>query len=197
MTNVINPNFNNNFRFQDQFQKQVESILLDNAKHIMTIRLATAIEDTKQSTDMVMRIEAGVTVAVRVRRPNCQHRDLTIRSRAYGGGNTEIHKLIEGWGDWYIYAWSNPQGLIDEWMLVNLHKVRQGNLLTKPRKAITNYDGTAFVNIGIEELYNSGALTSAVMLRQKQYWHHIVNSDNGRVWEAYAYSILDPKAQAS
>jgi hypothetical protein len=197
MANVINPNFKSNFNFQDQFQKQIENILRDNAKHLMDIRLATKIEDTKQSTDMVMRIETGVTVAVRIRRPNCQHRDLTIRSRAYGGGETEIHKLQGGWGDWYVYAWSNPHGLIDEWMLVNIDKMRQHNLLTKPRKSIPNHDGTAFVNISLDELYNCGALTAAVMLRQKQYWHHIVNSDNGRVWEAYAYSILEPKVKVS
>lgn len=197
MTNVINPNFNSNFNFQERFQKQIENILLDNARYLLTIRLADKIEDTKQSTDMVMKIDAGVTVAVRVRRHNCQHRDLTIRSRAHGGGETEIHKLKSGWGDWYVYAWANPQGLIDEWMLINIHKLRESNLLATNRKPITNYDGTAFISITLDELYTSGALTAAHLMRHKQYWHHIINVENGRVWEAYAYSILEPKGKVS
>lgn len=194
MSKIINTNFQPNFNWQDGYLPQVESIVKRNAQHMITFRKGTHIEDTKQSTDMVMRVEAGVDIAVRIRRHNCNYRDLTIRSKSWGNGETEIDKLRKGFGDWYVYAWANFNNILDEWMLINLHTLRN-TLLKSPRRTIMNPDGrTGFMNYSIEELYNAGALTAAHLLRQKRYWHHIINMESGRVWEMGAYSILSPTA---
>lgn len=195
MSKIINTDFKSNFAFQDGYMQQIESIVKRNAQHMITTRLASKIEDSQQSTDMVMQVDAGVTIAIRIRRPNCHFRDLTIRSQSWGNGKTELDKLREGWGDWYVYAWANTQGILDEWMLVNIHTMRNAGLLGKDKSERSNKDGrTAFVNYTIKELYDSSALTAAHLLREKRYWHHIINMEAGRVWEPTAYSIIAPAA---
>lgn len=200
MVNVINGNFGSNFRFQDGFQEQVKEILQRNAQYLLDIRLSTPIEDTRQATDMVMRVESGVDVAVRIRRPNCEYRELTIRSRASNGGKTELDKLREGWGDWYVYAWSNRQGLLNEWILVNIHTLRKSGALNTRRFEIPNKpdDGTRFVAIKQDELFRAGALVSASLPSGKypSYMHHIVHQTYGQVWQQSSFSILKPQDKA-
>jgi len=145
--------------WSDQRLAQVTSILKDNTMHIVKIEIAPETRDTKEATDLVIEVIGG-SVAVRVRRSNIGYRDLTIRSRRPSGIPTELHKLREGFCDWYLYGWTN-NGHISEWILVDLNQMREAGLFEKARREISNPDRSSwFVAISLSELSASGCLTS-------------------------------------
>ena len=87
------------------------------------------------------------------------YRDWTIRCKSRYGYTTEIDKLRAGWGDFYFYGWDNANGRIDEYMLLDLAKVRNSGLLSTniQRKITVNTDGkTAFITISTSELFDHG-----------------------------------------
>jgi hypothetical protein len=107
-----------------------------------------------------LRILDSGEIAVRIRRANVRWRDLTIRSRI-GHAKTEIHKIREGFGRYYLYCWTNESNIISDWILVDLNQLRESGLLEN-RKEITNKDGyTAFINIPAIELAANGCLLAS------------------------------------
>jgi len=159
-------NYATDREWSDKYLPQVSEILRANAMHIVKVAIADNDVDCREATDMTVDVTGG-QVAVRVRRPYMHYRDLTIRSWRASGAKTEIHKLRDGFGDWYLYGWTNGQNQIGEWILVDLDKVREAGLLDSPRKEIPNSDRrTRFVAIGIPELERSGCIVSKRMVQQ-------------------------------
>lgn len=152
--------YRNDRSFSDDYLAQVKRILSRNAIRFIGIEVAQDADDTQESTDMVISVNNG-RVAVRVRRPSCAFRDLTIRSRSFGGGTTELEKLRAGFGDWYLYCWTNSDSQISEWILVDINKMRSTGLLNKSKKDIPNGDGTFFVAFDKVELRMNHCLISA------------------------------------
>lgn len=145
--------------WSDERLAQVTEILRDNAMHIVKIEIAPETRDTKEATDLIIEVTGG-SVAVRVRRSDTRFRDLTIRSRRPSGIPTELHKIRQGFGDWYLYGWTD-NGHISEWILVDLNQVRNTGLLEKVRRGIPNFDGSScFIAISISELFANSCLTS-------------------------------------
>lgn len=142
-----------------------KEILKRNSMHFLSLEVSDDEKDTQEATDMIIKIEGG-DVALRVRDANKHFRDFTIRSRSKNGGKTEIDKIKEGFGDWYLYGWGN-NGYVKEYILVDLGKVRDFNLL-KGRKEIPNYDGTRFINIQIGELQMCGCLVAKSVSEKTQ-----------------------------
>lgn len=123
----------NNFAFEKSKMPQVIDIIQRNAIKIVRIDFATNEQDTKQATDLAITIKGGA-VGVRVRRFRATSngrvfRDFTIRCESFYGFTTEIDKLRDGWGDFYLYAWEDANGAMDEYMFLDLHKVRSVGLL--------------------------------------------------------------------
>jgi len=117
-------------------------------------------QDMKESTDLVVKTMGG-KVAVRIRRPDCQFRDLTIRSWRANGAKTELPKIKEGFGDFYLYAWAGENGKLANWILVNLDSLRKSGLLEN-RETIPNPDRiTGFIAISVFELKKSNCLISS------------------------------------
>ena len=148
-------NFNNNFGWQSSFYPQIKSILLGNLGKIVNINIADPEQDMKQATDFVITMTGG-SVAVRIRR-NGYYRfhDFTIRSSKPNGYKTELQKIKEGYGDFYLYCWTVGDD-IKKWILVNLDRLRKSGILEKDRKEIPNIDGSSsFIAISIEELGDS------------------------------------------
>lgn len=143
----------------DKYLDSFKDILERNSMHFLSMEISSDIKDTQEATDMVIKIEGG-DVALRVREPSCVYRDLTIRSRSKWGGRTEIVKLKEGFGDWYLYGWGDGINHVREYILVDLHKVREFNLLDVARREISNGDGTKFISIPIGELQMYGCLVA-------------------------------------
>lgn len=151
-----------NLAFEKEVMPQVKELLRKHASHIIRVETATEEQDTKQATDLVLRVDSGM-IGVRVRRLETMKddtwRDLTIRTRSSGGGRTEVDKLTEGWGDWYFYGWTRGKR-IAEYMLLDIHKIRSSGLLAAldQKRAIPNGDDTFFKTIGLQDLIKNGCV---------------------------------------
>lgn len=150
-------------KWADKHIEQVAAILRANAMHIVKIEVAPETQDAEEATDLIIEVKGG-SVAVRLRRVDTHYRDLTIRSRRPSGVPTELYKLRAGFGDWYLYGWTN-NGNIEEWILVDLNLLRGAGLLEGPRAEIPNRDGSShFVAISLNELGLNGCLAAFHLL---------------------------------
>lgn len=153
------PTFKDNWNFQLNYYKTVETLLKRNAEYFISVSVATQEQDMKRATDFVVKIEGG-DIAVRIRRKYYKYRDLTIRSKN-GIYKTEIDKLKEGWARYYLYCWETDDSKIDEWMLVDMNMVRTMKLL-EGRQEKYNKDGkTAFICIPFHELNNNNCILAS------------------------------------
>jgi hypothetical protein len=148
------------WRWSDGFLPEVRRILTMCALHLFEFSIATAQQDMKQATDMTVKITSShdMAIAVRLRRAQYQHRDLTIRAARRSGVPTELGKIREGAGDFYLYGWTDAW-TIREWMLIDLHKLRASGILMKPRHVYANKDQTTgFIAISHGELRSAGCV---------------------------------------
>lgn len=149
--------FNTNWDWQLQHIAQIKQILKSQAAHIVKVEVASPEADMKRATDLEIHITGGC-VAVRIRR-DIPYRDLTIRAKN-GNSKTEIHKLREGYADWYLYAWTT-NNKVSEWVLVDLSVMRTKGLFDESRPVIMNKDGyTGFIIYTLKELNNCGAIVA-------------------------------------
>lgn len=150
--------FQNNFDWQLQYMEQIEAIIKSQAMHIIKVEIASPEDDMQHATDLDIKIVGG-RVAVRIRRDTL-YRDLTIRA-VNNGSRTEIHKLRDGYADWYLYAWTIGDK-IAEWVLVDISIMRLNNCFTKKRSITMNRDGrTGFVTYSIKELQKYNAIVAS------------------------------------
>ena len=128
--------------------------------HLTNIEVATDEQDQKECTDYVARVTEG-TVAVRVRRPDCEYRDWTIRSWRASGAKTELSKLKEGFASKYLYCWTNSTDIIKEYVLIDLDVVRKKKLLEQKWPFIKNKDKvTGFISIPLNVLKKTGTIVA-------------------------------------
>jgi len=124
--------------------------------------LSTTEEDTKESFDMVFK--ESVHLSVRIRKNFAlQFSDFTIRSRTKKGNKTEIHKLLEGLGHIYFYAWEDiNQQYIENYLIVDINKAR--HILKYPdSQNIPNGDGTFFNAYSLNRLVDCDAIISSTL----------------------------------
>jgi len=151
-------NFENNFNWQKQYMEAMIKIMRQYISQMVKFRYATMPEDMRQATDMVITVK-DAAIAIRLRRESCRYRDFTIRATSRGGYDSELEKLRKGWGDWYFYGWvSNDE--LPQYILVNIHTLRESGLLNNERKVTQNGDGTGFVAISIGELQSHNCLVA-------------------------------------
>lgn len=143
--------FKENYEWGINFIEQIKNILKSQLAHLVVIEVASPEEDMKQSTDMIIRLKAG-NVAVRIRR-DIPYRDFTIRAYC-NGYKTELHKLREGFCDWYLYAWTKEEIIID-WVIIDINKMRNHGLLNEDKRIKMNFDNrTGFIIYELKELEN-------------------------------------------
>lgn len=148
--------FDNNWKFSEKYMPQIKMILAKHAGKFLQIEKATMQEDMTQAFDLNITNHPKSKIAVRIRRAEIKFRDITIRS-INGTHDTEIHKLRNGYGDWYLYVWEGGDNRIVEYALIDIHKARQ--LFMEDRKTIPNTDGkTGFYYYTLTELALCGAL---------------------------------------
>jgi hypothetical protein len=96
--------------FSDDYRPELEAVLKYCAADLLAITDATKTQDRQQATDLVLTTTVG-TIAARVRRPGYWQRDLTLRlhRRVHGRWQRgfEADKIIAGFADLYIYAWTH------------------------------------------------------------------------------------------
>lgn len=143
----------------DQYLPQIKVILALNAIHLLEIETASPDEDTKEATDIIVKVSGG-KVAVRIRKPTPK-RDLTLRCWRASGVKTELQKIKEGFCRWYLYVWTNRKGKIQDYILVDLNKLRESKILNKSFTVINNFDGeTGFIAIPYTDLEAAGCIVS-------------------------------------
>lgn len=107
--------------------------------------------DAKEATDLIVLKARDMTIACRIRKPGYSDsypNQITIRSKRESGADTELKKIVNGWGDWMFYGHcpSSPP-LIDPWFLVDLSAFR-AQLIRNPKQIRrghkANGDGTYF-----------------------------------------------------
>ncbi len=134
-------------------------IYMDAVRAIVGPRLlvdAPLDRDQREATDLIVLRARDMTIGVRMRRPGYAGRypgQFTIRAHRDSGAETELRKIVNGWGDWLFYGHAGENAEIPEWLLVDLHAlraafIRRPELLHKPDNQVTgvrsNGDGTHF-----------------------------------------------------
>jgi len=89
---------------------------------------APAVEDKQHNTDLIVLKLDAVRVACRIRRFGYfdkYHGEFTIRSGRPSGVKTELAKLLEGWGDYFLYGFADESDAdIFAWTLADLRVFR-------------------------------------------------------------------------
>jgi hypothetical protein len=141
----------------DEHKDTVHAVLQAHMPLITPIRDATPDEDMQRNMDIVIET-ARVAVCLRVRRPTVFQRDLTIRYQRRSGVPTEYSKLAHGFGDVYLYAWSNGKIGFKDWMLVNLSHLRTNGITLYSGPRWNDDGGSSFVWWSRATLYQAGTL---------------------------------------
>lgn len=121
-------------------------------------------EDAERNTDLIVLRLAAVRIACRVRKytyyANPEYRQqFTVRTDRPSGAKTELGKIIEGWGDYFFYGFSDQaQQSLVAWRLMKLNVFRlwfnqymarnNGRLPGEPHE---NRDGTRFLAFGLSD----------------------------------------------
>lgn len=109
--------------------------------------------DAKQATDLMVFSARDMRVAARVRRPGYADRypyEFTIRCKRDSGAETELSKIVNGWGDWLFYGHADTSNWISRWWLIDLDSFRAAlirsamNGFQLNAKDMSNGDGTYF-----------------------------------------------------
>jgi hypothetical protein len=116
-------------------------------------------EDCKRATDLIILAARDKRIACRMRRPGYAERypyDFTIRSERDSGAETELSKLVNGYGDWMFYGHATPEWKVGRWMLIDLHSWRAHLIRNDDRKAVQpqtrdNGDGTRFLSFDVRK----------------------------------------------
>jgi hypothetical protein len=137
----------------DHYLPEIRKTILKFVDKILSIEPSTEEEDQQYNADYVLTVSSG-KIACRIRRPSCKYRDFTIRAWRKLGTKTELQKIKEGFGKWYLYAWAKNNYVFDDWMLIDLDKFRASGLLNTSRDLTQNPDGTTgFIHFNLSELY--------------------------------------------
>jgi hypothetical protein len=108
--------------WSDRFLHEIKGIL---GQHL--ISEPPIEEDRERNTDLVVLRLDAVRVGCRVRKQDqIRYADeFTIRVGRPSGIKTELTKIIEGWGDYFFYGFSDSEEkLLDRWLLGSLNAFR-------------------------------------------------------------------------
>jgi len=154
------------FDWQRQFMPEIKRILGE-----CLITEAPPEEDMRRNTDFIVLKLDSVRVACRIRRNKHLARyghQFTIRASRPSGIETELQKVIRGWGDYLFYGFADADDLrLAKWILGDLAEfrlwyARRLSVLPKgqmPGQLVPNPDGSS-----TGRAYDVAALPSAFLL---------------------------------
>jgi len=122
--------------------------------------------DAKEAADFFVFTAKDMTIAARVRRPGFERYrfEFTIRSSRDNGTETELSKIINGFGDWFFYGHADKENRINLWWLLDLNAFRAGlirSVLTGHKLKVedrSNHDGTHFKAFDVRSFANKPSL---------------------------------------
>jgi hypothetical protein len=146
-------------RWSDRFLPEIKGII---GTHL--IAEPPYEEDAERNTDlMVLRLDA-IRIGCRIRKfkfASSYPDEFTIRTSRPSGAKTELGKIVEGWGDYFFYGFSDErESELCSWALCDLKVFRSWfsrELTNKkgemPGKQRTNHDGSSsFAVFNIKDL---------------------------------------------
>lgn len=144
----------------DNYLPAIRAVVCGLAQKILTIEFASEQEDQEHAFDYLVTLSEG-KIACRIRRPECDYRDFTIRAWRASGSKTELSKIKEGFGQWYLYAWAKDEKTFISWVFIDLDKLRTSGLLEKDYPIIPNPDKeTGFISLKILDLLHNDCVVS-------------------------------------
>ncbi|WP_289009909.1 hypothetical protein [uncultured Thermomonospora sp.] len=115
--------FDRDFDWQRALIPRVKQILAN-----YLIAEAPFEEDARHNTDLIVLKLDTVRVACRLRRGEYALRypdEFTLRSSRPSGAQTELAKVLSGWGDYLFYGFAHPDGgALAGWLLGDLKVFR-------------------------------------------------------------------------
>ncbi len=128
-------NYNQNRSYSDGYMSSVKSILGQ-----AIISESTFKQDTEEGFDLITPNTKKIACRVRDYDRYKQYiQEFTIRSRSEYNKKTEIHKILEGYGDWMFYGFTQGND-VKYWSIIDLDIFRS-NHTTAHYKENKNYDG--------------------------------------------------------
>jgi len=116
-------NWKDDKRWSDIFLVEIKRVLGE-----YLISAAPIEEDAERNTDLIVLKLDAVRIGCRIRRFEYYQRypnEFTIRSGRPSGVKTELTKIIEGWGDYFFYGFSNEEeSNLIAWSLCDLKVFR-------------------------------------------------------------------------
>lgn len=117
------PDYNTDRRWSNRFIPELKHIVAD-----LVIATAPDVEDMLRNTDLIVLKAEGQRIACRVRRHRYLTRfpfEITIRSERASGAETELAKIMKGFGDYMLYAFaSQDETHLCAWRIIDLAKLR-------------------------------------------------------------------------
>ena len=143
--------YNKDRSWSDMFIPEIKRIV---GPHLLDV--APFEIDAKRAADLIILRARDLNIACRVRRkgflPAFAY-EFTIRSARDSGADTELKKMVNGFGDWMFYGHAKEDHLtyFARWMLIDLSAWR-AHLIMRTQKRLSisdldeipNRDGTFF-----------------------------------------------------
>ena len=83
-------------------------------------------EDMCRNTDLITLSMEPMRIACRIRKPKyIKHNDFTIRYDVSSGRKTEFQKILDGWGDYFLYGYAGENDDLSAWGLCRLDEFRR------------------------------------------------------------------------
>lgn len=110
-------------KWSDRFIRQIKMILSE-----YLISEASPEEDKLHNTDLIVFKMMPIRIACRIRKHRYLEKykqEFTIRCSRPSGIETELSKIIQGWGDYFFYGFTDQLELeIISWRMIDLSKFR-------------------------------------------------------------------------
>ena len=127
--------------------------------------------DCNQAADLMVFSARNIRIAARVRRHGYADRfpyEFTLRCARDSGAETELSKIIDGWGDWMFYGHaSTHEGVLLRWWIIDLAIFRASLIRDRNNDRIlcgkkSNGDGTHFAWFDLRSFPESLVVASGV-----------------------------------
>jgi hypothetical protein len=140
------PAYEQDRRWSDRFIPAIKQIVGPRLMSVTPDEI-----DCKQAADLMVFSARDMKIAARVRRPGFADRypyEFTVRAKRDSGAETELSKIVNGWGDWMFYGHSDAEEKqFALWWLIDLHALRAALIRDKGSLRFgdkPNGDGTYF-----------------------------------------------------
>lgn len=145
-------------KIQGQYDKYLDSvrkIILRNIHLFGDVVKATPKQDMEEGFDLVLSfVDTKIALRLRQEKYYSRYRQVTIRSRSRYGGRTEIDKIRDGLGDYYLFGWEDGSQ-ITRYCIFDIRKFTNLYIENPSGINIPNRDGTCFNAYNLKDIRNA------------------------------------------